>query len=184
MKSSKSSRGKDAKELATKWRKFKCGAILVVRTRLSDQPLEGSCICCNKCDSTETIRIHGSSEYVTLLDFFHFLILVKKYKLLYHFLVELTDENIASNTLQLKIEKEEPGLSLDIYKDRTPTREDSWVIGANYLHFAAKYCPEALEVLLKDSKNRFQELIEKPSRERKIRPLHLAAMNQTNLSAK
>ena len=163
MKSNKVSREKDIEEiLAKNWQQFRCSPFLVItmqRPAENDEP---------------HLR---TMQFKATFDFVHFLILTRKYRSLLQFLTSVQGP-IYPKVVQL--EHAETGDDFDKGKQK-PSRGDSWIFGANYLHSAVKYCPEALEILLQDQ--RFDELIGKSSTKRQVFPIHLAVMNDNNLSS-
>ena len=157
MKSNKSSRNGDIEGiLAKNWQQFKCCLSLdITMQRPTDQDVPH-------------LR---TMQFEATLDFLHFLILTRKYRFLLQFLSKFRG-SIDNSKVTL-----EPATG-----EQKPSRGDSWIFGANYLHLAVKYCPEALEILLQDPK--FAHLIRQKSNQRGVSPIHLAVMNETNLSTK
>ena len=175
--STKETRSKDAEKIISmNWQDFQCCVDLTLKIRPFDLPDEDDSRCCglfDSCNKSNCTKISKTSQFKVSFDMVHFLILAKKYKLLFHFLSQYGEK------IQTRIDEMKP-----LPTEKVPIREHSWIFGANYLHMAAKYSPEALEILLEDSKQRFHDLIHMPSQRRQILPLHLAAMNQTNLASR
>ena len=157
MKSNKTSRNGDIEEiLARNWQQFKCCLSLDITMQRPTEP---------------DVPHLTTMQFEATLDFLHFLILTRKYRFLLQFLSKFKGSiDISKVTLAPATGKQ------------NPSRGDSWIFGANYLHLAVKYCPEALEILLQDP--RFAQLIRQKSNQRGVYPIHLAVMNETNLSAK
>ena len=175
LESTKKSRPENVQSIINmdQWRNFKCSLNLKIRTsEVKDRNIESNenSFCSSK--SSEA-PISTSSEYTATFDFFHFLILSKKFKLLFHFL----------NTFEKEIHHK--GVHMQYRSgEGEPCRKESWIYGANYLHMAIKYSPEALAIFLEDSNERFINLVNEPSTMRNVYPLHLAAMNHSNLATK
>ena len=168
MNSSKERRGQDvATILEGDWQSFRCCielTITIQRPKGSDETSKNS-----------QPNIKRTTHLMAHLNFFHFLILARKYRFLLQFLNSFQGQIDFGN---VEIDDKKKTFN-DVKK---PSRNDSWIFGANYLHLAVKYCPEALEILLQDS--RCDLLIYRPSTKRNVYPLHLAVMNESNLSAK
>ena len=172
--STKDTRPQDAKAILEKdWKIFQCTLNLTLKTIVSENQVENdsSSFVCKKSPCTQ---ISKTSEFKATFDFFHFLILAKKYKLLFHFLDQQKENSIVTKPVGL----------ISLLQGKVPVREDAWIDGANYIHTASKYSAEALEILLQDPSKRFHALISAPSKTRKIHPLHLAAMNQSSLATR
>ena len=165
MKSSKETREKDLTSISKNWQSFECCIDLIITIQ---RPKETD-------DTSKNPNIHRRKQFKAKFDFIHFLILTKKYRFLLQFL------NLCKGTItpkNVRIDEDSKKVS------QIPRREDSWIFGANYVHLAAKYCPEALEILLQEQDSRFKELPRQHNSRRNVYPLHLAVMNENNLAAK
>ena len=163
MKSSKKTREEDvATILSRDWQSFECCIDLIITIQRPKKGEEAS-------ENTQATIRRRTRHLRSQLDFIHFLILTRKYRFLLQFL----------NSFQKEFKFNVVRVDIDVHK---PSRQDSWIFGANYVHLAVKYCPEALEILLQDS--RFDKLAQEPNAKRNVYPLHLAVMNENNLSAK
>ena len=164
MKSSKETRGQYLAIILEKnWESFECCIELII-TIQRPKGFE---------ETSEKPNIRRTTHLMAHLDFFHFLILTKKYRFLLQFLNSFQEEIVLKN---VRIDNEA------ILVDQKPSRDHSWIFGANYVHLAVKYCSEALEIFLQDP--RFDMLLRQPSSRRDVYPLHLAVINENNLSAK
>ena len=109
--------------------------------------------------------------------FFDLVVISRNTKIL-SYIVENYKETITPEVLGegIKVEYDESGSP-----SKNIVSQDIWIFGASLIHFAAKFMPEGLELLLSTLEN--NKPVDKKSKYG-LMPLHLAARNNDSLSTR
>ena len=95
-----------------------------------------------------------------------------------HYIVENYKETITPEVLG-------EGIEVESDESKNPSKnvvsQDIWIFGASLIHFAAKFMPEGLELLLSSLEN--NKPVDTKSKHGLV-PLHVAARNNDSLSTR
>ena len=105
------------------------------------------------------------------LKLFHLIILLRRRKFLQHMLKVAGFESYLTEPIGIHP------------KEFVPCGKDSWIFGGNSVHFAARFFPEGLNLILSQVDDK-EYLINACLSEKKWSPLHVAVLGHDSLSTK